>query len=261
MLELVLSGIFVFIGVFVVATAGFGSALVIMPLLALIVPMEHARALMVLIMLITGPALIWNYRRSIQMREIWPLMIGSVPGAIVGVYVPNFVGATPVLIVAGIVLMAYAIYALTAPRVPTLYRRGWGPVFGLASGLLYGSFNIGGPPVVVYGTSRQWMPNTLRAHVQVQGFLVGLFVAAGHLSDQNITQEVLINLAFVTPFLFAAIYCGVRLNRYINATLFRRIVLLLLIVLGLQLIVSGALSSDQPQQEEQRLDGVTEALR
>lgn len=240
--DFLLLGLIVFAGIFVMTTAGFGSALVIMPLLTLTAPFDHARALMALVMLVTSPMLIWTYRHAIQLREITPVIIGAAPATLVGVFLPNFVGRQPVLITAGIVIIAYAayaVYALTAPRVPKISSRNWGYGFGLASGLLYGSFNIGGPPVVVFATGRRWSPNTLRANVQIQSILITFVLLAGHAFNGNITQDVGIDLAVAVPFLIAAILIGVRLNRYINPTVFRRIVLALLIVLGLQLIVSG----------------------
>ncbi len=239
--DFLLLGLIVFAGIFVMTTAGFGSALVIMPLLTLIVPFDQARALMALIMLVTSPMLIWTYRHAIQLREITPVIIGAAPATLVGVFLPDFVGRQPILITAGIVIVAYAVYALTAPRVPKISARNWGYGFGLASGLLYGSFNIGGPPVVVFATGRRWSPNTLRANVQIQSILITFVLLAGHAFSGNITQDVGVDLAVAVPFLIAAILIGVRLNRYINPTVFRRIVLALLIVLGLQLIVKGLL--------------------
>lgn len=66
----------------------------------------------------------------------------------------------------GVVIVAYALYALFNPTLPELAQRSWAYGFGFAGGVLSGAYNTSGPPVVIYGTCRCWQPAEFKSNLQ-----------------------------------------------------------------------------------------------
>ena len=232
----------VFLGVFVQCVAGFGSALVAMPLLVPLLGLETATPLVAMMSIVTAPSMAWKYRHACQWGEVWRMMAGALPGVAVGLALPNVIDPHIVVVCAGVVVMAYAVYGLVGPHLPHIRNRAWATPFGAMAGLLYGAFNIGGPPVVIYGTCRRWAPNSVRANLQTQSVVIVYCVFFGHLFQGHCTTQVWVDFAAILPAMALALVVGFWLNRYVNAAMFRRIVLVLLVVVGAMLIFrsSGA---------------------
>ena len=96
----------------------------------------------------------------------------------------------------GIVSIAYALYALSGLTMPELQER-WGIVFGLFSGLLHGAYNVGGPPLVMYGVSRRWKPTLFKCNMASTFFVMGAFVIAAHFQQGNIVDSWISSFAAV----------------------------------------------------------------
>ncbi|MFQ5856424.1 MAG: hypothetical protein ACE5LU_12350, partial [Anaerolineae bacterium] len=66
----------------------------------------------------------------------------------------------------GLILIAYACYTLAHPVTPRLSSRRWVYPVGFVAGCLGGAYNTPGPPVIVYGSLRQWPKQEFRAMLQ-----------------------------------------------------------------------------------------------
>jgi uncharacterized membrane protein YfcA len=141
-----------------------------------------------------------------------------------------------VLTVLGIVLVSYAVYSLFRLRLPALANPLWGWFFGFAAGALGGAYNTSGPPVVIYGQSRNWGPREFKGNLQGFFLVNSLFVVVGHALSGNLSAGVLEAFAPGVPALALGMAAGLYFDRFIDPARFRQIVQVLLIVLGLRLI-------------------------
>ena len=143
--------------------------------------------------------------------------------------------ATAVL---GFVVFGYAVYALLNLKLPALKRPFYGYIFGFLGGLLAGAFNTPGPPYVIYGDCRQWPPSEFKGNLQPIFFVGAIVVFSGHLMSNNITPTVFGYALRAIPIWLAALGTGLWLGNKIPAPIFRRIVLVLLVIIGLRLIIA-----------------------
>lgn len=227
----------VFAAIFTQTVTGFGLALVSMPLLALVLPIQVAAPLVALFGLVAELLLLLRYRTALNVRAVAVLIGASVVGIPVGVYVLGEMDEGVVTAVLGVIVAAYALYALLGLRLPALSGRWWALLFGFVAGILGGAYNTSGPPVIIYGSCRRWPPLEFKSNLQGFFLVISLVVVVTHFFSGNITAVVWYNFFIAVPALLLALFAGFSLDQYIDAQRFRRIVLLFLVLLGFSLIL------------------------
>lgn len=70
-------------------------------------------------------ALVWPIRRSIDGPRLAPFLLGAMIGVPLGVVLLTHVNPLPLKLVLGTGLVAYALYALLAPRLPHVAGGAW----------------------------------------------------------------------------------------------------------------------------------------
>ena len=226
----------IFLAVFVQSLSGFGLALVSMALLPGIVGIQVAAPLVALVGIPLEFMLLLKYRSALNFVAVWPLIIASLFGIPLGIYVLKRVDEEIVLTILGIVITGFALYSLLEIKLPQMNHPTWAYGSGFFAGLLGGAYNTAGPPVIIYGNCRGWLPAEFKGNLQ-SFFLVGtLFVAAAHALSGNLTEVVLIDFLWVLPPIGLGFVAGTSLDRYINPAIFRKVVLVLLVLMGLRLI-------------------------
>jgi len=227
----------VFFGCFTQSLTGFGVALVTMALLPSLIGLQVATPLVALIGIALEVLMLIRYRASIRFKSILALIVSSTIAIPVGVVYLRRLDELVALFILGLILVLFAVYALTGYRLPDLSHPAWAWLFGLVSGLLGGAYNTAGPPVIVYGNCRKWSPQEFKSNLS-GFFIVGsLVVVITHWLNGNFTSNVWTTFLFSLPMLLAGFLLGQSMDRWLNPEIFRKIVLVLLVVLGLRLMM------------------------
>jgi len=227
----------VFFGCFTQSLTGFGVALVTMALLPSLIGLQVATPLVALIGIALEVLMLIRYRASIRFKSILALIVSSTIAIPVGVVYLRRLDELVALFILGLILVLFAAYALTGYRLPDLSHPAWAWLFGLVSGLLGGAYNTAGPPVIVYGNCRKWSPQEFKSNLS-GFFIVGsLVVVITHWLNGNFTSNVWTTFLFSLPMLLAGFLLGQSMDRWLNPEIFRKIVLVLLVVLGLRLMM------------------------
>lgn len=215
---------------------GFGSAMVTMSLLPQHLGLGVAGPLVALMALPSEALVLVRYRRALNWRAVGRLALGMCLGVPFGILALRHLPERLLLAVLGGAIAAYALYALLELRLPALHRPRWAYLFGWLSGLLGGAYNVSGPPVVIYGTGRGWSRAEFKGNLQAFFLLCDFTVVLGHVVAGTLTPAVVRLFLLALPVILLGAAAGVALDRHIPAALFRRLVLLLLLVLGLRLL-------------------------
>ncbi len=213
--------------------SGFGFALIIMPLVTFIAGLQTAAPMVALTALTVYSINLVRYRRAINVGEVLRLGISSAFGVPLGIWVLTSMDETLVKQVMGAILIAYAVYALVRPATSWVPSRYWVYPAGFLTGCLSGAYNAPGPPVIIYGSLRQWPRDEFRAVLQAIFFVNGVLVVASHLIAHRVTVEVLTYFLCAVPVLIFGILIGSRLDRLVNRERFRIMVVSLIGVMGL----------------------------
>ncbi len=238
-MELLYLAAVAFLAGFTQGLSGFGSVLVSLPLVVLFWDIRTAVPLVSLLALCITTTLTVQLRAHVRWGRILPLLIAALPGMAVGTLLLKRVRATYLEFLIGVILTSFAVYLFSArPRQREL-AAAWKWVAGFVSGILGGSIGANGPPVIIYTSMQPWDKNPAKS------ILVGYFMVAGvgissiHASFGLITPEVLD--LFTVGFLpvMAGVLTGSHLFGRMNTAAYRKVVTVLLLILGLSMLVKA----------------------
>ena len=228
--------IVVFCASFVQTLSGFGFALMVMPLVTLALGLRTAAPLVALAGLTLYAINLLRHRAAFNLKEVLPIGIAAALGVPVGVWVLANADENIVRRLLGLILVAYAGYALVRPQAPPLRSRGWAYPAGFAAGCLGGAYNTPGPPAIVYGSLRRWPKDEFRAAMQALFLLTGLLVVASHVVARHVTADVLHLYLYAAPALGLGVLAGSRADRWVDGNRFRTLVNGMVLVLGVALV-------------------------
>ncbi|MEM9219430.1 MAG: sulfite exporter TauE/SafE family protein [Cyanobacteria bacterium P01_F01_bin.150] len=228
-----------FIAAFVQGVSGFGFALVAMPILSGLTSIQTAAPLVALTTLTNNLLLCLYYRQSFDRNVVKNLLLGSVLGIPLGFLALDYLPTALMLITLGVIIVVYSVYSLVSPVVPVLKSKVWAYGAGFLSGILLGSFNLPGPPIILYGSSQRWSQDRFKGNLSSFFWISVAIVVVGHGVQQRISADILYQFLFAAPSLTLGLCLGVVLSKTFDPKIFRKIVTLLLIIVGVRLIISG----------------------
>lgn len=229
----------IFLATLVRSAFGFGEALVAVPLLALVIPVEVAVPLAVLLSITVAAVVVVQDWRHIHVRSAGWLVLSTLLGIPLGLLLLTAVAEWIVKAILAVVIIAFSGYCLLSRRRMELKddRLAW--MFGFGAGVLGGAYGINGPPLVVYGALRRWSPQHFRATLQGYFLPASLVIMAGHwlvgLWVPDVTRYYLLSL----PVAVAAIFLGRAINRRLHGHRFLLLVHVGLIAAGTALLIQS----------------------
>jgi len=236
-MNILLVGGVVFLAVLTQSLSGFGVALVAMALLPVLIGILEATPLVALVGLALEIVLVIRYRKHLNFRAVWKIALAAVVGTPLGVLFLTGVDERLALAVLGVIISSYALYALLGFQLPRLDQPIWAYVVGLFGGILGGAYNTAGPPVIVYADCRRWQPGEFKGNLQAFFIIVSVAVVISHALDGNFTPRVWQLFWSSSLFLVAGIVAGLSLESRVNPAVFRRVVLILLVIMGFRLMI------------------------
>ncbi len=188
----------VFLGTMVRASLGFGEALVAVPLLALVMPVEQAAPLAVLVSITVAGLILLRDWRQVQFGGAGRLLGSTLFGIPVGLWLLRTMPESVVKGLLAVLLMGFSLHVLRGRLTHTLPDDRWAWVFGLQAGVLGGAYGMNGPPLVVYGSLRGWRPEEFRATLQAYFLPAGVAGMGGYwvagLWTEAVTQHYVASL-------------------------------------------------------------------
>jgi uncharacterized membrane protein YfcA len=225
-----------FLAAFTQSLSGFGLALVSMALLPYVVGVQVATPLVAVAAVAIEVVLLLRYRQALNVHAIWRIVLASVVGIPFGIIWLRYLDERIVLIVLGVVIAGYALYALLGLRLPSMQGSLWAYLVGFLGGMLGGAYNTSGPPVIVYADCNRWEPSEFKSNLQGFFIINSFVVMVSHFVVGKITPEVWRLFVVSLPVIGLGLVAGMTLDRWVKPAVFRRIVQILLILMGLRLI-------------------------
>ena len=217
----------------------FGCALVAVPLLSLFLPSRTVVPLVLFITNATHAMILAETWKEVDLRKIWPLVACGVISTPLGTYLLLVLDGGVLKLAVGLVIILFAI-ALLAGFDKPLRREGVSvALVGVASGLLSGSTAMGGPPVVLFYTNQGVEKRAFRANLNAYFTVLALSTLPWQLAGGLITKTVVLYAVSFLPALMLGTGLGVILVPRVKLTVFRTIVLMIVILSGSLSILSG----------------------
>lgn len=221
------------------STFGFGDALVSMPLLALLLPVEVAAPLVAFLSITISLTMVAQDWRQVHVRTAGWLVASSCAGIPGGLLLLTLADERIVKGVLALVIVGFSTFCLLGRMTFTLRtdRTAW--LFGLAAGILGGAYNTNGPPLVIYGTLRRWSAEQFRATLQGYYLPTGVLIALAQGLAGLWTLRVVEYYLLALPLVLGSVLAGRAIHRRLPSRRFASGVHLLLLVVGSMLLVQS----------------------
>ena len=226
----------VFVGYFVLGIAGFGSALIIVPLLAWDWPLAMVVPLVLLVdvpaaMLHTG----LNFRQ-VMWKELPPLLPSVIVGALAGVVLTRITQGDGLLLGLGLYVIFIGWRGLKGAPVAVQLRPSMSHLAGFMMGLVETMFGTAGPVVMSWLAQRLSDPFLIRATMPMSimglsSIALCLMGVSGGLSDVGLWKCLMLLL----PFAMLGVWLGHQLAVRIQAAFLKPLIHSFLCLSGLVL--------------------------
>lgn len=235
--EYMLAALFWGLGGFVNGVAGFGAALIAMPLVTGVIDMSIAVPSCTLIALTMNVMMTFTYRQSADWKRIRPLIIGAFPGAVAGVTILSHVPEHTLKLGMGSFLVLYSLYSLFLEgRFKQVVSPRWGYTAGFASAAIGSAFGMGGPPTIVYTSLAGWSKDTIKAGIGAFFLCAGCIMASVQLVAGLHTVESCTVLAFSAPAILVGTKLGIWVSLYIGEVTYRKLLFGFLTFMGASIV-------------------------
>jgi uncharacterized membrane protein YfcA len=217
--------------------AGFGSGLIAIPLLVLILPISMVVPMMVLLDYTASVTHSIKHREATQWRIIWPLLPFTVLGVVLALFLFKTVDTNLLVKSLGVFILLFALYNLFGPKPRYQGSMLWAVPAGTLGGLVGTLFGTGGPLYVIYLQLRHLNKTVFRATVATIFMLDGGIRVVGFLVSGFFTRETLLLSVTALPLMFLAMYLGGHIHTSISQTTFHRAIGVLLLGSGTALLL------------------------
>lgn len=216
----------VFVATLIRSAIGFGEALIAVPLLALRMEIRVAAPLAVLVSITVATIIVAQDWREVHVRSAGWLVLATLAGIPLGLWLLTRIDGRVVKIGLALVILAFAIYSLSrrAPFRLERDRLSWLLGCGLCAGVLGGAYGMNGPPLVVYGSLRDWSAAHFRATLQAYFLPASVIGMAGYWLAGLWSSAVNYYYLCSIPGILLAIVLGRAINRRLNGRSFLRYV-------------------------------------
>ncbi len=216
--------------------SGFGSAMIAIPLLTLIVDIKTAVPLCSLASTVIATYMTLQLRHSFDLKKIGPLCVGSVPGIALGATLLKTVPSHIIQALMGVFLIGYGVYNLFFIIPPRRLHRRWGYLAGFLTGAIGAALSAGGPPTIIYTTLNNWSKDEIKATLSGFFCFASYIVIIAHLATGLTTQTVLKTFLVSGPFILLGTALGTYCYRFFKKEIYLKVVFTCLIVMGIMMI-------------------------
>ncbi len=228
----------IFFAFMIRALTGFGSALISVPLLALLFDLKFVVPLESVLEVGFTVLLIAKVYPKIHKSTLLPMIGGAVAGTLLGTYFLRTLGDPLLKKALGAFVILFALYFMREDRREKERNLSahWGILAGAGGGTLGGLFGTSGPPFVAYLAYR------LKEKEVVRASLIGMFAVdyawrTGVFAFSGlITADLLFFALYLAPALILGTILGHKIHVRITEGQFRKMVAGILLVSGILLL-------------------------
>jgi uncharacterized membrane protein YfcA len=232
----VYAGLVLFLAYLVRGIAGFGSGLIAVPLLAIVLPVPVVVPLIVSLDFISSATQGLQHRDHIAWEEQLRLVPFMLVGICLGLLLLRAIPTAGLGKVLGGFIVLYGMYQFLS--LPLLrHTRYLAALCGILGGLVGTLFGTGGPFYVIYLNLRELDKSIFRATFAANFLIDGGIRLAAYAIMGLLGVHILMNLCVALPIMGTGLYLGGRIHTNCSRIVFVRFISLLLLGSGVTLLL------------------------
>lgn len=217
----------------------FGSSLFALPLLLIFLDIKEIVPLLASYNLIMNAMIFKKVGKDADLRKISPLLITAIIFTIIGSFLLKNLEENPIKLTVGILLLITSVSNFFGLRINFKSPEKWYVPIGMLSGALNGSTGMSGPPVLLFlsnlNVPKRVFRSTLTSYFLVLNvFAIIMFIIQG-LYDSSVLKLVVYYIAA----LVGGTYVGIQLGEKFDERVFKRIVLVIMMFMSVNLILKS----------------------
>ena len=226
------------LGGFVNGIAGFGAALVAMPIMAFGLDMPLALTSCTLVVLALNVQMFWIYRRHLNGSGFAGVLAGAIPGAVVGILMLRNLPEVGLKFGLGALLVTYAARGLSRDvSSPASLGGQWAVLAGFLSTSLGAAFGINGPSLAAYlaargGTAQEFKSAMAAFLIASCSLIMLVHGVAGMYSVRSASLFVI-----ALPSVLLGSWVGLRASGRVPERHFRILIYLMLLTAGIKMLL------------------------
>ncbi len=231
-----------FLGGFASGLAGFAMGFIVTGIWLHIITPIQTTVLVAGYGLLTQGYGVWKLRDTLAWNNLAPFIIGGIFGIPIGTALLTYSDPAYLRAGAGLLLVIYGVYGLARPTFkPVHSNNAIDTAIGFVNGILAGLTGLPGFIITIWCQVRGWKKDFQRAVFQpvlLAAILVNVISLA---AARAITADVLRLYLIGLPAMVAGLWAGFKLYGKLDHAVFRKLILVLLLIAGLGLILPRGL--------------------
>lgn len=238
--QIIFIGLFIFLfSAALQGLTGFGFSILAVPLITLFISPKTAVPILLIYSMIINIVVLYSARKAIDLKKIWILLAAGIITMPLGAHLLVIMNEDLLKIFIGSMILIFGILLLIGFRKQFANEKIAMLPVGMLSGLLGGSISISGPPIILFLSNQDVDKHTFRGNLAAYFFILNLFTIPVYYLNGLLTKEVWNYSLTFLPGLLVGVIVGNILSHKIKENHFKKLTLILLIIMGLLSIVSG----------------------
>ncbi len=218
---------------------GFGFSLVATPLLILVLPAKMVVPVLACLALAQCTIMWHQLRHSVHTSDVGPMILAALIGVPMGTYLLLYLDGDLLKVLIGLTSVLAAVALMFGLRFPIAQSRVTTSAVGLLGGVLGGTTGMSGPPVVIFLANQGVRKEVFRANLSAYFVALAWVRVMSYAIGGLLSKDVMALAAFLFPAAFVGLWTGLQLECKVSEVVFRKLILLTLIVTSLAVAVSG----------------------
>jgi uncharacterized membrane protein YfcA len=204
---------------------GYGFSSITVPLALLFLSNRVLNPALIIIEVPLNAYVLWVNREALPTvwRRVFPIIIGLVPGVMIGTTLISTVSPDWLKLYTFITLLPLILFQAAGFRRPIAAERSAGLVFGGAVGLLYSVTTISGPPLAIALNNQGLAKREFRAALGLVRLAESSMTALSYIYVGLFTRESLGLVPWIVPSVAIGVPIGAQIIRRMRPETFRRI--------------------------------------
>lgn len=204
---------------------GYGFSSITVPVALLFLTNRVLNPALVLIEVALNAYVLWVNRASVPAirHRVMPIIIGLLPGVIVGTLVVSQVNPTWLKFGTFIVLLPLILIQAAGFRRPIRHERSAGLIFGGGVGVLYAVTTISGPPLAIMLNNQGLAKQEFRAALGLVRLAESSMTAVAYLYVGLFTAESISLIPLILPSILIGVPIGTFIIHHVRPETFRRV--------------------------------------
>lgn len=204
---------------------GYGFSSITVPVALLFLTNRVLNPALVLIEVALNAYVLWVNRASVPAirHRVMPIIIGLLPGVILGTLVVSQVNPTWLKFGTFIVLLPLILIQAAGFRRPIRHERSAGLIFGGGVGVLYAVTTISGPPLAIMLNNQGLAKQEFRAALGLVRLAESSMTAVAYLYVGLYTTESLSLIPLILPSILIGVPIGTFIIHHVRPETFRRV--------------------------------------